>query len=268
MTSQRDAALHPAAADPNPLILSAGSKDHAFVIINSNSRSSSEVHLLDAARPVSDPALVQGRTAGLEYFVQHHRGRLAILTNAGGAEDYAVMVADVARPGQEAWRPLVPQRPGVSVEDMDLIGSCLVLMERRDGRPGVSRELRACRRSLSLAPGNRPAAKALDTPAPSRRSAGHGRGLARAPGPPAPRLGRLSAWGREPGQDPPAPGAGLPRSPGHPRGHRPCPMFQRSRLPPVDTRAARPRLPGEAQEVAQALLRRRVWLWLGQAAHR
>ena len=36
------------------------------------------------------PRLVQRRTPGLEYFVEHNGGQLYILSNAHGADNYAV----------------------------------------------------------------------------------------------------------------------------------------------------------------------------------
>jgi len=123
-------------------------KDHEYVLVSSNSRGSSEVHLLEARDPLSGPALVQARTPGLLYFVQHWRGRLVILTNGGGGaagppgtSDYRVVTAPVGDPGRARWEPLVEARDGTHIDDMDLIGSTLVLLERRGGGdPGVSRE--------------------------------------------------------------------------------------------------------------------------------
>lgn len=90
----------------------AASKDHEHVIISSNSRGSSEVHLLDAREPVSDPVLVQPREDGLEYFVQPVMGHLVILTNAGGTDDYWVAVCPAEKTTKEHWETLVPLRNG------------------------------------------------------------------------------------------------------------------------------------------------------------
>lgn len=89
-------AIHP---PPSPLLC-------RFLTINCNSKSSSEVHLLPAdpshsvQRIISSagggsscwpaPQVVQSRLPGLEYFVEHNRGQLYILSNARGADNYAV----------------------------------------------------------------------------------------------------------------------------------------------------------------------------------
>lgn len=80
----------------------------SYLTINSNSKAASEVHLLPAdlraqhsvttagsggppaAPATAEPRLVQARTPGLEYFVEHNSGQLYLLSNARGAENYAV----------------------------------------------------------------------------------------------------------------------------------------------------------------------------------
>lgn len=78
----------------------------SFLTINCNSKASSEVHLLPAdlsARSEQHSSsigaggsgwaatrVVQPRLPGLEYFVEHNGGQLYILSNARGADNYAV----------------------------------------------------------------------------------------------------------------------------------------------------------------------------------
>ena len=111
--------------EPERYMMLSSSLDGKFVTINSNSKTSSEVvhefvaafpsvspklcwehlgtsgtALIEAAvvlwllqvwllrtdDPSGQPAIVQPRTPGLEYFVSHHAGQLLIVTNAGGAD--------------------------------------------------------------------------------------------------------------------------------------------------------------------------------------
>lgn len=81
----------------------------SFLTLNCNSKTSSEVHLLPAdlrsphsshlsmaaggaaaAPRAAEPRLVQPRQPGLEYFLEHNSGQLYLLSNARGAQDYAV----------------------------------------------------------------------------------------------------------------------------------------------------------------------------------
>ncbi len=106
------------------------SKD--FVLISVASKQTSEVHLLDAHDPTSQPRVVAPRTAGVEYHVEHDRfrDRLLVLTNVDGAVDFQVQQAPVDAPDQ--WQPFLDHRPGVRLEDVDAFAGHLVLTERTD----------------------------------------------------------------------------------------------------------------------------------------
>ena len=96
------------------------------------------MHLLSCADPDQPLRLVQPRTAGLECFVSHSQGQLYILTNADGAANYQLMTAPLHTPCSAHWRPLVPERPGTAIEDLEVYASHAVLYERQQGRPAVS----------------------------------------------------------------------------------------------------------------------------------
>ena len=53
-----------------------------------------------------------------------------ILTNADGAENFALHQAPVASPGRANWRVLVPHRPDVKLEAVDAFAGHLVVAER------------------------------------------------------------------------------------------------------------------------------------------
>lgn len=59
--------------------------------INCNSRTTSEVLLVDVATSHLTPFLVQRRQLGLLYHVEHWRGRLIILASTGPGQEYQVM---------------------------------------------------------------------------------------------------------------------------------------------------------------------------------
>ncbi|EFN57461.1 hypothetical protein CHLNCDRAFT_51004 [Chlorella variabilis] len=122
-------------------------KDWSFLTINCNSKASSEVHLLPADLRGSGtavavgPRLVQQRTPGLEYFVEHSCGQLYILSNARGETNYAVFRVPTSVPdlGQVHWQRVVGEREaGGAMEDMDMLEGWLVLYLRRHGRQQVA----------------------------------------------------------------------------------------------------------------------------------
>ncbi len=89
-----------------------------FLFVHSASKVTSEVRLVDADDPTSEPHVVEPRLQGHEYHVEHQEGpagsRLLVLTNADGAENFALMVtstdATVALElGDRARAP--PRRP-------------------------------------------------------------------------------------------------------------------------------------------------------------
>lgn len=59
--------------------------------INSTSRTTSEVLLVDLAKSPFEPFLVQPRQLDLLYHVEHWRGRLIILASTGPGQEYQVM---------------------------------------------------------------------------------------------------------------------------------------------------------------------------------
>ncbi|XP_056213050.1 prolyl endopeptidase-like isoform X6 [Falco biarmicus] len=63
-------------------------KDRRFLTINSNSKTTSEVWLVDCRHPFKLPALVQARTKGVIYHVEHRNDELYILTTYGEPAEY------------------------------------------------------------------------------------------------------------------------------------------------------------------------------------
>lgn len=61
-------------------------KDGKFVTINSNSRTSSEVYVIDAANPFDSLHRVHKRVHGVQYFLEHHHGFFYVLTNHPSVE--------------------------------------------------------------------------------------------------------------------------------------------------------------------------------------
>ena len=108
-----------------------------FVVLDAHDHVTSEVRLVDAARPDAAPVLVAARDSMTEYDVSHHGDRLIILTNAGGAEDFRIVEAPVASPGREHWADLVPHRPGVLIAGFEVYARWLVRLERENALPRI-----------------------------------------------------------------------------------------------------------------------------------
>ncbi len=93
--------------------------------------------MLDLNAPEKGLTLVAPRQTNHDYQVEHHEGRLIILTNDNGAEDYKIVETPIDRPGRENWRELVPHKPGRLILDVTCFKDYLVRFEREDGLPRI-----------------------------------------------------------------------------------------------------------------------------------
>ncbi|KAK9845992.1 hypothetical protein WJX81_007901 [Elliptochloris bilobata] len=126
-------------AEPERFLELGRSKDGQIVTLNASTKTSSEVHLVDASRPDCAPRLVQRRAPGLQYFLEHHAGQLLVLTNASTlGREYALMTCPLELCERRHWRPLVPERAGVAIEDIDVFAGYVLLHERHSGLPALS----------------------------------------------------------------------------------------------------------------------------------
>jgi oligopeptidase B len=110
------------------------SRDQRFLIIEANSKVTSEVWLIPADDPAAAPRLVRERRQGVEYTVEPDGDRLLILHN-DGAEDFELSVADLSAP--DNWSALVPHTAGVRLEGVDAHATHVVVALRKDGLSGL-----------------------------------------------------------------------------------------------------------------------------------
>jgi oligopeptidase B len=115
----------------------AGSQDRRFLIVSAGDHETSEVRLLDLRAPEKGLRLVEPRQTNHHYHAEHHEGRLIILTNDGGAEDYKIVEAPLESPGRANWRELVPHKPGRLILNVTCFKDYLVRLEREDGLPRI-----------------------------------------------------------------------------------------------------------------------------------
>jgi oligopeptidase B len=97
-----------------------------WVIIDTRSKTSAEILLIPAADPTQPAQVVRPRTDDVEYSVDHWGEQFVILTNLD-AEDFKVMTAAVARPGE--WADLVGHQPGNRIVAVEPFAEHLVLHE-------------------------------------------------------------------------------------------------------------------------------------------
>ncbi len=103
-----------------------------YLLIHSGQTVSDEVRVLPADQPGGAWRVLQPRERGLEYSVDHDGQRWVIRTNLD-AVDFQLVTCGEGRTGKAHWRPLVPHREGVLLEDFEVFAEHLVVAERREG---------------------------------------------------------------------------------------------------------------------------------------
>ncbi|XP_064978433.1 uncharacterized protein LOC103996239 isoform X1 [Musa acuminata AAA Group] len=116
-------------------------KDGKFITINSNSRTSSEVYVIDTENMKDGLWLVRERVAGVQYFLEHHYGFFYILTNASlestssAAEGYYLARCIAEKSLTAEWQVIVLPGQDISFQDMDIFHGHLVLSIQQKGLP-------------------------------------------------------------------------------------------------------------------------------------
>ena len=123
--------------DPGFFIGLNRSEGNGIIFLSSHDHETSEVRLLDTAFPERDAVLVAPRQGGTLYELSEHGGRLYVLTNQDGAEDFKVLETTVDAPYPDAWREIVPHRPGVLILGLAAFEHHLIRLETEEGLPRI-----------------------------------------------------------------------------------------------------------------------------------
>ena len=118
------------------------SRSGAYLLLEINSHTTSEIRYLRADTPHGEFRVVAEREDEHEYYVDHHPGSASdpaggiffIRTNSGG-RTYRLMTAPTANPVRSRWHEVISNRPGVMLSGMEAFRTHLVLSEREDGLP-------------------------------------------------------------------------------------------------------------------------------------
>jgi oligopeptidase B len=103
-----------------------------YIVIGSGDHETSEARLIPAEDPTAEPRVVEPRTPGLRYDVEHWDGQFMIHTNADGAVDFKVMTAPLADPSRANWTDWAPHRPGRYVVGIDAYRDWFVQLVREN----------------------------------------------------------------------------------------------------------------------------------------
>nr|XP_021382131.1 prolyl endopeptidase-like isoform X3 [Lonchura striata domestica] len=105
-------------------------KDRRFLTINSNSKTTSEVWLVDCRHPFESPALVQARTTGVIYHIEHRKDQLYILTTYGEPAEYKLMKAPIGSSGKENWQLVYALEKKTKLVDFEMFSDdCIMFLK-------------------------------------------------------------------------------------------------------------------------------------------
>ena len=113
------------------------SESREFIVIHVGHHASSETLLIPADNPTATPEVFSPRADETLYSVTHWDGRWYILTNADGAADFKIMVADLGRTDRAHWREFVPHQPGRYITGLSAKRGYLVRAERENALPRI-----------------------------------------------------------------------------------------------------------------------------------
>jgi oligopeptidase B len=112
-------------------------RSRRFVAIAIESKTSSEVWLVNAEQPDAPPACVAPRREGVEYEIDHHDGWIYLITN-DGAVNFELRRAPLEALGDASrWEVVLSHDPETLLEGVDLFAGHLVLWIRGGGLTGV-----------------------------------------------------------------------------------------------------------------------------------
>ncbi|MGL4575977.1 MAG: S9 family peptidase [Burkholderiaceae bacterium] len=107
-------------------------RSDAFVVIELGSKDTSEVHVLPAGEPQGKFRVIEPRSKGIEYSLEH-RGDVFYITTNDTGPNFRLVTASVADPARARWRERIAHRADVLLEDMLLFAGHMVLLERDRG---------------------------------------------------------------------------------------------------------------------------------------
>ncbi|MFN3916322.1 MAG: S9 family peptidase [Flavobacteriales bacterium] len=109
------------------------SKSKDYIIIGSTSTVSDEYRFAPANNPTEPFKVIQPRERGLEYSVSHFNDKFYIITNEGGATNFKLVEAPIKNPGKQNWKVVIPHKPDVYIEGIELFKNHMVVNERFNG---------------------------------------------------------------------------------------------------------------------------------------
>ncbi len=108
------------------------SRDRAYVFLGAFSKATTHWWAMRSDEPEGSLEVIVPRRTGHRAQVEHHGNSFYIVTNSD-ADDFRVVTVSDAAPAEEGWHEIVPQRPGVHLDELDVFERYAVLQGRSGG---------------------------------------------------------------------------------------------------------------------------------------
>jgi oligopeptidase B len=115
--------------DPSFYIGVYKSKSSDYIVIRNNTTLVSHYHILTANDPRGEFKQFTPRDTKHEYFIDHYQDKFYILTN-WEAQNFRLMETPISATEKSSWKEVVPHRPDVLIDNMEVFDNYLVLAER------------------------------------------------------------------------------------------------------------------------------------------
>jgi oligopeptidase B len=109
----------------------------AFIAISTGMNDENEVSVIPTADPAAAPRIIEPRTPGLEYDIEHQGDAFLILTNADEAHDFKVVTTPVATPSRDNWTDLISHEDGRMIVGFAAYKDWTIWTERRNALPRI-----------------------------------------------------------------------------------------------------------------------------------
>ncbi|MBP94004.1 MAG: oligopeptidase B [Flavobacteriaceae bacterium] len=108
-------------------------KSRKYIVIGSSSTLTSEYRILPADNPDGEFKMFHQRERGLEYAIAHYNDAFYIITNNDNAINFKLQKTPELATEKTHWKDVIPHRPDVLVEDIEIFQHYYVLNERIQG---------------------------------------------------------------------------------------------------------------------------------------
>jgi oligopeptidase B len=109
------------------------SKNNQYIFITSESTMSSEIRMIEAAKPTDAFKVFQPRLKDVLYDVMTLSDKFLVRTNKDDAKNFKLMECPLDKTGADNWKEVIAHRTDVLLEEVAEFKEFIVISERKDG---------------------------------------------------------------------------------------------------------------------------------------